>query len=214
MAEAKKGRGCFFYGCITMIVVVIVGIVGIYFGARYVVKKAVDLYTSKTPVAIAPVKLPAAEGERAQTRLDDFTKSFKEGKTPEPLTLTSDELDYLVRNSVEGKKLKDSAQVIITNDQIRAQISMPLGAIRPELSGRFLNGVATLSARVRNGAVVLDLDSVDVNGQPLPKQFLDSMRKQPIEWRPDANDRNAALIQNIGRIETKDGKLVLYPKEN
>ncbi len=212
MAEPKKGRGCFFYGCVTLIVAVTVGIIAVYFAARYAVKKAVDLWTSPTPVAVAPVRLPASEGERAQDRLDDFSKSLRDGSANEPLVLTSDELDYLVRNSKGAREWKDSAHVVITNDQIRAQISIPLEAIRPELKGRFLNGMASLEIGVRGGAVVLDLKSIEVNGEPLPGQFLEGLNKNALEWRPSEGDKNAELVKNLGRLEIKDGQLVLHPK--
>src|SRR5436853_1507301 len=115
MAEEKKGRGCFFYGCITLVIVVILAIIGLYFGTRFFINKLVNTYTSKTPVAVAPVKLPARDGGAVVKRVDDFTKALREGATVAPLELTSDELDYAVRNSPAGAALRDHAHLVITN---------------------------------------------------------------------------------------------------
>src|SRR5215213_11156757 len=92
MAEAKKGRGCFFYGCVTLFVVVILGIAGIYFGIRYGIKYARDRYTASQPVAVAPVTLPATEGEAVVKRVDEFKKQIQSGTATNALVLTGDEL--------------------------------------------------------------------------------------------------------------------------
>src|SRR5947208_9698379 len=90
MAEAKKGRGCFFYGCITLIVLVILAIAGIFFGIRFGIKFVRDHYTSTKPIAVEPANLSAAEGARVVQRVDDFKKAVQTG-TAAPLELNGDE---------------------------------------------------------------------------------------------------------------------------
>jgi hypothetical protein len=210
MAEAKKGRGCFFYGCVTLFVVVILGIAGIYFGIRYGIKYARDRYTASQPVAVAPVTLPATEGEAVVKRVDDFKKQIQSGTATNALVLTGEELDYWIRNSASAE-FRDHMHVMITNDQVRAQLSMPLDALGPAWQGRFLNGDANVGIGVRNGVVAFDLRGVTVGGNPVPPQILSGM-SQNMEWKVRPNDPNAALVTGFKDIEVKDGKIILHPK--
>ena len=211
MAEAKKGRGCFFYGCVTTIVLFIAVVIGIFFAVRYGFKVLRDQYTSPQGVAVAPVRLPAADGDRAVKRVDDFKKSLQSGTALEPLELSADELDYVFRNSAKGSQFKDHAHLTITNDAIHAELSLPLGAFHPALQGRFFNGDAKFDLEVQNGAIVADLQSATVNGKDIPGEALSNM-KQSMQWRPQSGDPEAPLVNNLERIDIKDGKIVLVPK--
>jgi hypothetical protein len=210
MAEAKKGRGCFFYGCITLIILVILLIAGIYFGARAGIKFLRDNYTATAPVAVPPTTLSGAEGARVAQRVDDFKKALQGGTAAEPLELSGDELDYVVRNS-PGNDLKDHARLTITNNSVRAQLSMPLDVYGPTFFGRYFNGEADLDVRMKNGALAFELKGATMNGKPVPPQALSKM-SQNMEWRPDAGDTNAAALSNLDRVEIKDDKIVFIPK--
>jgi hypothetical protein len=212
MAETKKGRGCFFYGCITTIVVGVlaVGVIlgGMYFGLNYLK----DTYTSATPIAVAPVTLTSSEGGPAVKRVEDFRKALENGQPMAPLELTGDELDYVVRNA--RPDIRDSMHLYITNDQIHAELSYPLEAITPRLAGRYLNGTAQAGLRLQNGAVVVDLKSIELNGQPAPKELVANLKAQGIEWKPKPKDVGADLVKNLEAIEIKDGKIILKPKNS
>lgn len=210
MAEAKKGRGCFFYGCISLIVVAILLVVGIYFGARAGIKYLRDNYTATAPVPVPPTTLSSAEGARVVQRVDDFKKSLQAGTAGAPLELNGDELDYLVRNSPQNE-LKDHARLTITNNVVRAQLSMPLDMYGPTFFGRFFNGEADLDVALKNGGLAFQVKGATMNGKPIPPQALSKM-SQNMEWRPQAGDTNAAVLANLDRVEIKDDKIVFVPK--
>lgn len=212
MAETKKGRGCFFYGCITLVVVGVLAVgmiaAGFYFGLSYLR----DTYTSAKPIAVAPVTLTSSEGGPAVKRVEDFRKALASGQPLAPLELTGDELDYVVRNA--RPDIRDSMHLFITNDQIHAELSYPLEAITPRLAGRYLNGTAQAVLRVQNGGVAVDLKAIELNGQPAPKQFLDNLKTQGMEWKPQPKDVGADIVKNLEAIEIKDGKIILKPKNS
>lgn len=210
MAEGKKGPGCFFYGCVTLICLVILAIIGIFFGVRFAIKYARDHYTAKQGVAVAPVALPPAQGDSVVKRVDDFKKQIQNGTATNALVLTGDELDYWIRNAA-GPQLHDHLHVIITNDQVRAQLSMPLDDMGPAWRGRFLNGDADVGLGVKNGMVSFDVRSLNVAGQKVPQQAL-SQWSQNMHWNLQPNDPNAALLTGFKDIEVKDGKVILHPK--
>mgnify|MGYP000428947686 CR=1 FL=1 len=60
----KKPRGCFFYGCITALVLGIVLGVGAFFAIRYALDKLVEVvepYTESAPMALPQSTMPPAE---------------------------------------------------------------------------------------------------------------------------------------------------------
>lgn len=212
MAESKKGRGCFFYGCLGVVIlgVAVAAIVG--FGAYFGFKTIVRNYTSPKGIAVAPVTLPEKQGDAAVKRVQDFTKALENKQPVAPLELTGDELDYVVRNSKDGTPMRDAMHMVITNDELHADLSLPLEVFTPRLAGRFLNGRANAGLHLKNGAVAVDLKSIEINGQPAPREFIMSLEKQGIEWRPKPTDPGAALVNNLQDIEIKDGKIILTPK--
>jgi hypothetical protein len=211
MAEAKKGRGCFFYGCITLIVLVIVAAVALLIGVRFAYKYARDHFTSTKPLPLPPIALSTNEGARVTQRVDDFKKSIQSGEATAPLALTSDELDYFVRTS-PGNGLNENVHLSITNDHIHAQLTLPLDMYGPTFFGRFLNGEADVPISLENGTMSFKMQNTKVNGQP-PPAWLESKINQTMQWNPQPNDPNAGAFTNLDKIEIKDDKIVLYPKK-
>jgi len=212
MAEAKKGRGCFFYGCITLMILAIVAVVAILLGVRFGVKYLQSNFTSTKPIAVAPVSLSPTQGERVTQRVEDFKKALRAGTATNALELTGDELDYIVRTS-STNGLQDNVHLTITNNQIHAEMSLPLDMYGPNFFGRFFNGEATVGVSQQNGIINIQLLNPKVNGQPVPA-WLRSRIPQTIPWDPQQqqSNPNAGAITNLGKIEIADDKLVLHPK--
>jgi hypothetical protein len=212
MAEAKKGRGCFFYGCITLMILAIIAVVAILLGVRFGVKYLRSNFTSTKPVAVAPVSLSPTEGERLTQRVEDFKRALRAGTATNALELTGGELDYIVRTS-STNGLQDNVHLTITNNQIHAEMSLPLDMYGPNFFGRFFNGEATVGVSQQNGIINIQLLNPKVNGQPVPG-WLRSRIPQTIPWDPQQQQANpnAGAITNVGKIEIVDDKLVLHPK--
>jgi hypothetical protein len=206
MPEAKKGRGCFFYGCITLMVLAIIAVVTVLLGVRYGVKYLRSNFTSTKPVAVAPVSLSPTQGERVTQRVEDFKKALRAGTATNALELTGDELDYVVRTS-STNGLQDNIHLTITNNQIHAEMSLPLDMYGPNFFGRFFNGEAKIGLTQQNGTVNVQLVDPRVNGQPIPG-WLRSKIPQNIPWV----DSDGGTMTNLSKIEIADDKLVLHPK--
>lgn len=210
MAEPKKGRGCFFYGCLSVIVLVALMLIAAFIAYSFAKKTFVN-QTSPTGIAIAPIKLPVREGEEGMNRVENYSKDLQEGKAVKPLILTSDELDYYLRSTPGGAPFHDRMHFAITNNRVEAEFSFPLGAMMPGMKiNGFLNGKANFKVDVRNGALVADIDSLEVNGKPATG-WLGKMQKN-FKYEPDANDRTGKLFRNLDRVEIEDDKLILFPK--
>lgn len=203
MAEAKKGRGCFFYGCVTLIVVFIVVFVAALIGGRLLYNKALA-GTDSRPQAIEPMKLSDSEGDRLVNSVADYKKLIAGGQSAPPLELSSDQLEYLVRNNPDAAHIRDFAHITITNDELQAQLSLPLDQI-PGFKGRFLNGQARFGLNVRDGTIHVTMKSMEVKGKPLPDNIMQGFRQPIVIDDP-------ALAKNIESVEIKNGKMVITPK--
>lgn len=203
MAEPKKGRGCFFYGCVTVIILAVLLAVAALIGGRMIYKK-VHSATSATPAAVEPVKLSDKDGDTLVNQVAEYKKAIASGQSMPPLELTSDQLDYLVRNSPDAAQLRNNAQVIITNNEIQAALSIPMDHI-PGFKGRFLNGQARFSLEVKDGTMFVNMKSMEVKGKPIPNDFMQGLK------RPFAID-DPALLKNIEKAEIRDDKLIITPR--
>jgi len=210
----KKPRGCFFYGCLTavclsLVLLVLVGI-AVYSGYRYYTRM-VNEYTSTTPMELPHVELPQEQAEALDARVEEFKKSLDTGKDVKPLILTPEEINALIAKNPD---FKDRLHVEIPGDKIQGQISLPLTEIGlPGLKGRYLNGKAAFSVLLNNGQLFVTLESLEVNGKPVPGEALQSFRGQNLAADFAKEPENAKAIEKLESIEIKDGKLVIKPRE-
>jgi hypothetical protein len=206
-----KGRGCFFYGCISSLVLVLVGALTLYLGARYMIKKTVASYTDTAPVQLPDLAITQAEIDAAQNRWTAFFDAVKTDKQLPPLVFTARDLNVLAAttgtNALQGRMV-----VSIDGDQIKAQASLPLGKVNAGLHGRYLNGTLTLKIALEDGTLVVRPETIEVKDKPVPKWLMTKLRQQ--NWAQGfMNDMNAAqVIQNLEGIAVTNGMLVIKAK--
>lgn len=214
--EPRSGHGCFFYGCITLIVVVVLGLVGIgvvfYMGYRYVMNQILP-YTSTAPVALPQVNAPPEKAEEIKSRWKTFTEDLKAGKPTEPLVLSAEDINALIQ---QDPNFQGHVYVTIEDGKLKGQLSVPLDKLHiPGLSGRYLNGTGEFKVSMKNGVLIITLDSLSANGKSPPPQVMEGLRQT--NWAEDLYKKpeNAEAVRNLESVEIKDGKLILKarPKE-
>src|SRR5262249_20842008 len=90
----RKGHGCFFWGCIFSLLLLILIIIGFFLmGWLFVrtVNQAVEKYTQSAPMELPKAELAEDQVKSLDERLDAFKKSLDNGE-PATLELTGDEL--------------------------------------------------------------------------------------------------------------------------
>src|SRR5262245_18169242 len=172
--QPTKRHGCLFYGCLTVLVLVVLLGVGGCLAIRSAVNAFVTKYSDTKPMALPKVELSKPELDSLDQRLRVFQSAIATNGTIQPLTLTADEINALINRNPE---LKDKFYLGINDDRFRAQVSIPLEDLRVPffrslLKGRYLNGSADLKASLQNSSLMVTLESVDVNGKPLPGEML------------------------------------------
>ena len=209
MPQPKK-RGCFFYGCLTVLIIAVVGGVVAFFAVRHAIRSLVTEYTDVKPIALPEVNLTQAQQDALKAKIEAF-KAALDGKGPaQPLVLSPDEINSLI---AQDAALKGRAHIAIDNDQLKATVSVPLDKLSlPGTGGRYLNGTATLHAVILNGQLFVTAQSLEVNGKPLPEQFMAGLRQKNLAEDAARDPKNAAALAKIERLELKDGQAIITPK--
>lgn len=211
----KKGRGCFFYGCLTLVILLLVGAAGLYLGVRYAINKVVAQYTDSTPMKLpTPDQVSAAEVKALQDRVKTFKEALDAGKSAEPLVLEERDINALISGSPDLARFKDSLHVSLVGDQIKGQVSLPLDTLGfSRFAGRYLNGAATLKASLENGVLIVTIESLNVKGKDVPEQFMGALRKQNMAQEVYKDPKTAETMRKLETIQVQDGRLTIKAKE-
>lgn len=213
----STGRGCFFYGCIGVLVVAalgaialtVVSVVALRFGSRLV-----EEYTATQPVPVPIVELPAEEVEAIEQRVEAFETAAESGEEETTLRLTAEEINGLI---AQNPDIRGRLAVEIEGDELRGKLSFPLEELGlPRvlfggLQGRYLNGEARFRPiLVGEGVMRVQVEELIVKGQPVPQEFLDGLNQGDSTIRFDeADGRKGEFMRRIERIDVEDGAVVL-----
>ena len=209
----KPRRGCFFYGCLTGLVLLLIMVVGLLIGVHYV-KKMVNQFTDTQPLALPGVQLSQPEIEKLRERLDVFDKALKEHRLTEPLILTSDEVNAWIASTPSLKALKSKVYVSLEGDQLRGKVSIPMGEIGLGIfRGRYLNGAGTFNMSFQNGLLRVMPREITVKGNPLPGVYMQTIRQQDLAQSMNNDPQAASQLDRFQEISIKDSKLIIVPKE-
>jgi hypothetical protein len=214
--QTPKKRGCFFYGCLTLIVVLFLGVLTAVVVAVYATKKLSAMaitYTDTAPVQLEKVEVTPAELKAIEQRVATFQQALENQSQAQELTLSVQEINALIANAPSFKALKDKLFVSIDGNRIRGQVSWPLDDIgKFKLKGRYLNGEVAFRLSLANGRLGVYVDDLKVKGQPLPATLLTVFRGQNLAEGMQNDPETAARIQKFDSIKVEDGKLTLRNK--
>ena len=167
----------------------------------------INKYTSVQPVELPKTDYTQEETEAVQKRFDDFKTAIERDETPDDLVLTSDDINRLIS---QNKELKGKVHVTIENDEISAKASFPVDFL-PGAKGRYFNGRISLKASLENGVLIVTLDEAEVNGEPVPEQYLAGMRKENLAKDAYKDPKSAELLRKFERLIIEDDKIILRP---
>ncbi len=209
----KARRGCFFYGCITSVVLLLL-VIGALLIGLHLVKKMVNRYTDTQPMALPTVHLPQAEVANLKQRVEAFQDAVRNQRPTQPLTLAADEINALIANGAGEQSLQGKCYVSLEGEQLKGQVSVPLEQVGLRMfKGRYLNGSATFNLAFRNGALFVSAQTIDVKGKPLPEAYMQKIRGENLAAELANKPEAAAVLRGLEDIRISDGRLVVVPKE-
>lgn len=216
---APKKHGCFFYGCLTSIIVAV--ILGVSLGGLfyYGFSKAASMavaYTDTQAMELPKVEVDPAAYEALLNRITDFKSAMDAGKSSQ-LMLTANELNTLVAGGANKSEWKGRVWFEIKNGSIKCQLSMPLDAMSKvpglgALKGRYLNGSAAVRPAMEAGALKVVFQSMEVRGKPLPAEFLQAFNQQDLMKGVCDDPEMGAFLNRLASVGVQDDKLILVGK--
>ena len=214
----KSGRGCFFYGCLTSLIFLILFAVGGYFGVRWYFNQQVLRLTEAQPMALPKTSFTPDEAKAVRERVDAFSKAVEAGEPVEPLTLDGRELNLLLASVPELKPIRDHVHLSIRSNMIQGAISLPVEIIPfswlQKFKGRYLNGAAGLRASLTNGFFNVTLQSLELKQQPVPPQVLAPLQQQNLAKEFYKNPEGMAELQKLESIAVVDDRLVIRARNS
>ncbi len=219
MAERaeRQPRGCFFYGLLTVILVFIGILVGVYFGTRKAVQYAVEIYTTNAPAQIPTLQISPAEEQRIAESLQKEAANALRGKTPQELILGENELNVLIGHSPDLAPYRKQIYLRPEGDQLRAYLSIPLDQFAPwkEFAsrfrskgwvGRYLNGMAVLDVSLTNSVLRVAPKKIIVSATTLPEDFVARFPWDNLTQRANEDPEVRAVLARIETIRVENGK--------
>jgi hypothetical protein len=211
----RKKHGCLFYGCLTLVILAILGIViavAGFFAAKRYASNVMTQYTQTNAVELPKVTATPQEQKAVQDRCSDFMDSLKAGKAVQPLVLSARDLNLLVAKS----ELQNVVYLTIEDAQIKGQVSLPLENLGQwqMMKGRYLNGAAQFKVGMENSTLSVRLVSMEAGGKPVPDAFLSGLAGKNLAEEVLNNPDIGPTLRNLENVEVKDGKLILTPKTN
>ena len=208
----KPRRGCFFYGCITGVVLLVIVLGALLVGLHYV-RKVVNRFTDNKPMELPTLQMSKAEIDQVKQRFEAFEQEVREQRATKPLVLTANDINALIASSSDPQVLKGKLYVSLEGDQVKGEVSVPLQEAGLSMfKGRYLNGSATFNLGFREAVLIVTPSTLIVKGNPVPEAYMQEIRKQNFAASLTNEPAAAAVLHGLQDIQVKEGKVVILPK--
>ncbi len=158
---------------IVLVVLMIVAVVGLYWGAG----RMVDAFLDTEPMELPEVQLSPAEKQDLENRIASFEETLEQPGELATLRLTGDEINAFVRDQLQDEELgrfSEYIYVTIEDGVIRSDISLPISELPIPLgigSGRYLNGTATMRVVADDQEFGLYVENLRLKDQEMPEYY-------------------------------------------
>lgn len=195
-----------------VVIFIILGVAGIL-GARYGYKKLVGTYTSPAAAQLPAVTYTGEELQSLTNRLNAFQMAANALTNEATLKLSARDINVLIHSHDELKEARDRFFVEIEDDTIKSAVSVPLDNFGLEaLKGRFLNGKAGLKVEVKNGQLIVNLDSLEVNGNRVSPSFMTQLKGENLAKDVKFDAETTKMLQRVEKLAIENGELILKLK--
>jgi hypothetical protein len=213
----KARRGCFFYGCITGLVLLVLlavgGLIAVHY-AKKVIGGLVNEYTDTNAITLPTVQMSQAEIGKLKQRWQAFEEAVRAQRPTAPLVLTADEVNVLIASGPDKQSLKGKVYVSFDDDRVKGELSLPLQELGWKMvKGRYLNGSGIFNFSLHDGALSIAPRTIEVKGKLVPDMYMQALRNQNFAAALTNQPNATALIQGLQDIQVKEGKLIIVPKE-
>ena len=208
----SKGCGCFAYGCLTIIVLIILSLIGAYFGIKAIVHRTVISYSTSAPQDLAIPEVNREQYPAIKKRVEDFVEDFKQGTAKESLALSAADINTLIQYEPELSALKDHISIEIEKENIEGRFSAPLEGLG--FADRYINGTIRFTCSLAGDLMNATIESLTINGTSLVENGSYELRKEVLIGKIIERGGSADAVKAIDQIYVKDGYLIIVPKHS
>jgi hypothetical protein len=205
--------GAFVAGAVAMI-----GLVALAFIVPWMIDRAVEAYTDAEPIEMNAAELPPEQREALDMRVEEFRESIDAGGFTRPLILTEDEINGVLAEEVDPRD--GAVQLALLPGRVQAFVSLPINADLPlgpwsrDLSGRYLNGVATVEIGISDSRLDFSITDFDVKGKKLPGYALEALEREVEKSGALDDEEVREYLDRASELRVEHGRIVLTPKSN
>jgi len=219
--QKSGGKGkCCVIGCFLLLLIIIGLGVGGFFALKHKAVQLTEQFTADKPVAIkAPQGTPQQVSD-VFTRFDTFRESLAAGKATAPLVLSDHDINLLMYHHSLFESVSGKTEVKIENDKLSGKVSLKLDdyfgtvpVLGEMLTGRYLNGDATIDLSLQDGKPSLFLEGLTVNGMAVPPEVIKGLRKKNILGKVMDDENLSKLFEKVDEIKIEGNKLHIIPKK-
>ncbi len=203
--------GLFALGALVMLALIGLGLM-----MPYLIDRAVERYTDSAPIAMDSKTLAPEVREEVEARIDAFRESIDAGESSGPLILTEEEINGLLAEEVDPRD--GAVQLALEQNLVRAYVSLPIRAELPlgpwsrDLTGRYLNGVASVELGLAGGKLDYNIREFNVKGHPLPDYALDALEREVERTGAFDNQELRDYVRKARELRIEPGRIVLTPE--
>jgi len=217
-----------FAGCAILIaaLAVMVFLIGFSIVTLFRQFNEIAKFTAEKPVFVEISSLENKEPELNQLaeRIEVFRQQLA-GDTEASLALSAEDMNLAIAAYEPLKELRRTFHVTsIDGETLRIAISFPLNG-KPRLThegetgwiasdSRFLNGTLVARPHLLKREIVLSLDTIEVPGAKVPREFIDQMSPYRITERYVIDKIIGPAMAKLTRVGVADGKIILTRRPN
>jgi hypothetical protein len=205
----RRGASCFLVGCLTVLVVMVIGAVVVFFVVRSLMLRWVEEYTD-TELRPLPVSTMAREEvDQLFARIEAFEGALKSGVPAPPLELSADDINALIQYHPDWEPMRGKVHVTIKGQAIRGEFSVPIDLF---VKGRYLNGTAGFNVFLANGVLFVFTESIEVAGKTVPDFIMQEFRRENLAKDAQGDPELASIIERLESTHVENGIVSIVPK--
>lgn len=207
----RKQRPWWVYLLIALGALLLLGVVLIVAGVAYVASLR-GRYTATAPRTFQKAPDDPARRKELQKNWEDFAKAVLSRQAPPPFKIEADDLNTFFAGD---RNMREHLHLVITNDQLVAEFSMPLDprGQNPFLRGRYFNGSVPIRLDFQEGWLTANLGSVEANGNKAPDWIIKRFQGRNLVGQLDKDKNFVNLMQEIDTIQITNGAILLTPRK-
>ena len=215
--SSSRGFGCVGYGCIIAVVLVVLVLGGLLWGARSAIRSAAERFTTEQPVPVPTVSMDEATRAAVSEKAKEVARQFLDPSSSAVVILTQEELRWWL----QGSEFGGTVFLELQGEEVFGTFSFPLKALgswdaaRPilgSLLNRYVTGAAKAKMGVENGLAAINFNSLTLNGQVFDGDAL----KEASEWvsgfvnsLQNDTDKGGAALARISSMRINNGEALI-----